>query len=52
MQSGIVYSKYNTQKTEVYVSTSWFFFISGTESVKYIKMNHLSLNSDLENYKP
>ena len=27
------------------------FFISGTESVKYIKINHLPFTSDLEKYK-
>jgi hypothetical protein len=52
MQTGIVDSKYDAQKIKVHVATSRFFFISGTESVKYIKINNFHLNSDLEKYKP
>jgi len=40
------------KRIDVNVSTSRLFFISSTDTVKYNKINHLPLNSDLENYKP
>jgi hypothetical protein len=52
MQTGIIDAKYNTQKIKLYVSASLFLFISVTERDKYIKINHLSLISDFEKYKP
>jgi hypothetical protein len=40
------------KRIQVYIDTSSCFFISGIKTVNYIKIRHLLLNSDFENYKP
>jgi hypothetical protein len=40
------------KRIQVHIDTSSCFFISGTKTVNYIKIHHLPLNSDFENYKP
>jgi hypothetical protein len=52
MQTGIVDSKYDTQKNKSSCRYLKFFFISGRESLKCIKINNLPLKSNLEKYKP